>query len=50
VTFGGEDKHPQVFGGILIRAIMNINTNEYIEGPSNTARELLRIYGKTEFK
>ena len=50
LTFGGESKHPQVFGGILIRALMNLETNEYIEGPSNSAKELLKVYGKTEFK
>lgn len=36
ITFGnGKD-----YGGILIRAIYNINNDEYIYGPLNTVREL----------
>jgi hypothetical protein len=37
LTFGGE----KVFGGILIRALYNIKTKQYIDGPCNTVKEIL---------
>lgn len=46
LTFGGE-KH---YGGMLIRAIMNLTTKEYIEGPCNSVSVLLNNAGVKEFK
>lgn len=50
LTFGGGEFNPQIFGGILIRALMDLKTSEYIEGPCNSISRLLRIYDAEEFK
>ena len=48
LSFGSKENG--VFGGILIRAIMNLKTKEYIEGPCNTVTTLLKCFGVSEFK
>lgn len=45
MTFGNDvDK----YGGILIRSIMNINTNEFITGPCNCVNHMLKKFNLTE--
>jgi len=41
ITFGNEDK--KEFGGILIRGIKSVATNQYIDGPTNTLKHILKI-------
>lgn len=41
ITFGNEDK--KEFGGILIRGIKSVATNQYIDGPTNTLKYILKI-------
>ena len=45
LTFG---KGKGVYGGILIRAMMNLNSMEYIEGPCNLLKTLLKSRGVDE--
>lgn len=47
LTFGDNSNS---HGGILIRAIMNISTKKYIEGPCNTVTEILKSQGAKECK
>ena len=47
ITFGPKHDPDTVsgyecYGGLLIRALYNINTNEYIDGPSKVVDEMLR--------
>ena len=46
ITFGNKN----IFGGILIRSIMDLNDGSYIEGPCNSVSKLLQIRGVKEFK
>jgi hypothetical protein len=46
ITFGNQD----IYGGILIRSIMDLNDSKYIEGPCNSVSKLLEIRGVKEFK
>ena len=43
MTFGNKDS----FYGILIRSIMNVSTNEFIEGPCKCVNEILGKYDCT---
>lgn len=42
ITCGGGTNSTDNYGGVLIRAVMNENTNEVIEGPCNVVNELLK--------
>lgn len=46
ITFGNKN----IYGGILIRSIMDLNDGKYIEGPCNSVSKLLEIRGVKEFK
>ncbi|QOP45888.1 hypothetical protein [Sulfurimonas paralvinellae] len=41
ITFGNKDK--KEFGGILIRGIKSVTTNQYIDGPTNVLKHILKI-------
>ena len=47
LTFGRGNG---IYGGILIRAMMNLNSKEYIEGPCNLLKTLLQARGVEECK
>lgn len=42
ITFGYADKNKKCYGGILIRSIKNIKTNEIIEGPCKIVNLILK--------
>ena len=46
ITYGSDG----VQGAFLIRALKDMDTSEYIEGPCNCSTLLLGIYGHKEFK
>lgn len=47
ITFGnGKD----IYGGVLIRSIMNENDNEFITGPCNTVNYILKQFEHNEVK
>ena len=48
LTFGNSKL--DLFGGILIRSIMNLKSGEYIEGPCNSVSTLIGLHGVKEFK
>ena len=51
LTFGNSECDKSiVFGGILIRAIMNVKSGKYIEGPCNSISEIISLLGANEFK
>ena len=48
LTFGCKQKN--IFGGILIRSIMDLKDGKYIEGPCNSVSKLLEHREAKEFK
>jgi hypothetical protein len=42
ITFGNRSK--KIYGGILIRGVKNLITNEYISGPINALRAMMRNF------
>lgn len=44
------DKEKDIYFGILIRSIQNIETKEFFTGPCVSVNELLKNYNCTEFK
>jgi hypothetical protein len=48
ITFGNDDK--TTYGGILIRSIKKLATDEIIEGPCKVVNKILEIYGELDVK
>ena len=48
LTIGDEEE--SAYGGILIRALLNIDTDEYIYGPSKVVDTIIKDLGKKEIK
>jgi hypothetical protein len=43
ITFGNPDK--EIYGGILIRGLKNLNSGKFINGPSNVLKEIFNSFG-----
>lgn len=48
ITLG--DKERNVYFGILIRSIYNLESKEFIEGPCRTVNKMLELFGKPDVK